>query len=124
LPRLGDQHLGTITKLDVEAWVASVTADGIGAATINTAHRLLRTILSKAEQADMIVKNPARLVKTPRAGSEEMRFLGLDELARIADAVPDRDRALVLLLGLGGFRIGEATALRVEDLDLLRRTVG
>jgi integrase len=52
-----------------------------------------------------------------------MRFLSAGELWRVADAVADRDRALVLLLGLCGPRIGEAAALTLEDLDLLRRTL-
>jgi integrase len=39
------------------------------------------------------------------------------------EVVPERDRALVLLLGLAGLRIGEATALQVGDVDFMRRSV-
>ena len=37
--------------------------------------------------------------------------------------MPDRDRALVYFLAYTGARIGEASALRVKHLDLIRRTV-
>ncbi len=52
-----------------------------------------------------------------------MRFLSAEELASVVDAAADRERALIMLLGLCGLRIGEAAALTVEDLDLLRGSV-
>ncbi len=41
----------------------------------------------------------------------------------VADGVPERYRALVLFLAYTGLRIGEAVALRVQNLDLLRGRV-
>lgn len=122
LPYLGRRRLGELTRLDIERWVGELTAAGVGAATVNAAHRVLRRVLSAAEAAGYIGRNVARGVKTPRPPREEMRFLDATELSSIVEAVPDNDRALVLLLGLCGLRIGEAAALAVEDLDLLRRT--
>lgn len=122
LPRLGSRQLGSLTPLDVKEWVARLS-EGAGPATVHAAFRVLRRILSSAVEAEIIARNPARGIKTPRAEREEMRFLGAEELGRVAAAVPQRYRALVLLLGYRGLRIGEATALRVEDLDLLRGKV-
>ena len=45
------------------------------------------------------------------------------DLERLAQAVPHRYRALILVAGVLGLRWGEAVALRVRDLDFLRRTV-
>ncbi|HXF72084.1 MAG TPA: site-specific integrase, partial [Actinomycetota bacterium] len=50
-----------------------------------------------------------------------MRPLSAREVAALAEAVPGRDRALIFVLGYAGLRIGEAAALRVGDVDLLRR---
>lgn len=52
-----------------------------------------------------------------------MRALTAEEIWTVAGAVPARDRALVILLGLCGLRIGEAAALTVDDFDFLRRSV-
>jgi integrase len=103
--------------------VAALTAAGVRAATVGASFRLLRRVLSAAEAAGMVTKNPARGVKVPPSPREEMRFLSPGELLAVAEAVEERDRALVLLLGLCGLRIGEALALTVDDLDLLRRRV-
>src|SRR5947207_11773248 len=52
-----------------------------------------------------------------------MRFLSSPEVARLANAIDERYRALVYLLAYGGLRVGEAAALRVEHLDLLHGRV-
>jgi len=53
----------------------------------------------------------------------EPRFLTQDEVRRIAEGVPEHYRALVSFLAWTGLRIGEASALRVKNLDLTVRTV-
>lgn len=123
LPRLGARPLDRISRLDVETWLAQLLADGVGPARAAAAFRVLRLVLGAAERADFIPRNPARGVKAPRSPRREMRFLTPEEVDRIADAVPPRYRALVYLLAYCGLRIGEAIALRVENLDLLRRRV-
>jgi integrase len=50
-----------------------------------------------------------------------MRFLSAEEVGRLADAVSHRYRALIYFLAYGGLRIGEAAALRGEDIDLRGR---
>jgi integrase len=52
-----------------------------------------------------------------------MRFLTPAEIARLADAIRSRYRALVLVGAYGGLRIGELAGLRRSRVDLLRGTV-
>ena len=49
-------------------------------------------------------------------------YLSVEQLNRLADE-SGRYRGLVLLLGVGGLRWGEAAALRVADIDFLRRRI-
>jgi integrase len=49
-------------------------------------------------------------------------YLNADQLQRLVDESGNY-RSLVLLLGVGGLRWGEAIALRVCDVDFLRRRV-
>jgi len=123
LPALGDHQLAAITRRDVADLLARLGAGGTGAPTIAAVHRILRAVLSEAVREEAIAANPASRVRAPTVEATARRFLSADELESIAAAVEPRYRALVLLLGYGGLRFGEAAALRVKDLDLLRRRV-
>jgi integrase len=92
----------------------------VGTATISASYRLLRADLKRALASRYISWDPTAAVQAPKARSEEMRFLAPEEVDRLAEAHPERYRVLVYLLAYGGPRIGEAAALRVGDLDLLR----
>lgn len=122
LPTFGAVPLGRITREDVKSWVAKMGRT-TGAATTSVAYRLLRRVLNSAVDHGRIAHNPAARIRLPRKQPREPRFLSASEVARLADATPDRYRALVLVLAYGGLRIGEAAALRVGDVDLLRRRV-
>src|SRR5215211_317552 len=73
--------------------------------------------------ADMIARSPCRAVRLPKVEREEMRFLAPAEVARLADAINPRYRALVLVGAYGGLRIGELAGLRRGRVDLLHGTV-
>jgi integrase len=123
LPALGSKRLVGISRLDVEAFLSGLRARRVGEPTIAGAYRVLRAVLAKAEMDGRILASPCRGVRMPRPADKEQRVLTMEELEAIADAVPDRYRALVLVLGYCGLRIGEAAALRVSDADFLRRVI-
>jgi integrase len=80
-------------------------------------------MLDAAVAARMIPVNPCGGVKLPRIEREEMRFLTPAEIARLADVVAPRYRALVLLAAYGGLRIGELAGLKSRRIDMLRRRI-
>jgi integrase len=113
--------IGSIRPEDVRAWRAGLVARGVGAATVEAATRLLKTVLNRAVEDELIARSPARHVENPStAPAGGLRVLEAEELARLSDAHPERYRGLVWLLGTRGLRIGEASALRVGDVDLMR----
>jgi integrase len=63
--------------------------------------------------------NPAKRIHTPELRDREPFFLTADQVDAVAGEVGGRDRALVYFLAYTGARIGEATALRVRNLDLI-----
>jgi integrase len=123
LPALGDHVLSSITRANVEDLFADMRARGKGDATIAVTHRLLGCLMSKAVRDERIGRNPAASVSVAKGSKREPRFLNAAEVAVLADAVPARERALVLLLSYCGPRIGEASYLRVKHVDLFRRRV-
>jgi integrase len=60
---------------------------------------------------------------TGQEKSPERPVLAVPQVYALADAVPDRYRALVLLAVFGSLRWGELAALRRSDIDFQARTV-
>jgi integrase len=52
-----------------------------------------------------------------------MRFLGAEEVARLADAAPEHYRPLIVTAAYVGLRWGELAGLAVDHVDTLRRTI-
>jgi integrase len=123
LPRFGTTPLAAITQPAVQAWVADLSARGFKPATVVKAYQLLGRTMTAAVNADMLARSPCRAVRLPKVEREEMRFLTPAEVARLADAIGPRYRALVLLGAYGGLRIGELAGLRRGRVDLLRGMV-
>lgn len=65
----------------------------------------------------MIRRNPVVGLELPSIVRKEQAALTLEELLRIEQECPDH-RALILVMGLMGLRLGEARALQVQDVDL------
>ena len=106
---------------DVQAWVAELSAKR-GPVIVATAYSVLARILDDAVRDRSLVINPARGVKLPKRPPRRNVYLTVGQLNRLADEA-GRYKSLVLLLGVGGLRWGEAAALRVSDIDFLRRRI-
>lgn len=121
---LGPRAIRTIAKGDVRTFLAELrTKERKGAATVEAVARLLHRVLEVAVDEDRIPRNPAHGVQVAAAQRREPRFLTEEEVKAIVQEVPERYRALVWTLALGGLRIGEASALRVKNLDLKGGTI-
>jgi len=121
LPTFGDMPLTAITPLDVKRWHANLST---GPTARANAYGLLRSIFGDAVDEEVLPRSPARIKGAgTKHRARELRVLTADELQAIADAIPPRYRALVLLGGWCGLRFGELAALRRSDLDLKRGVV-
>jgi integrase len=120
-PRWGTTPIAEIRFSDVQAWVAEL-ASWRGPVIVETSCSVLRRILSDAVADKMLLSNPATGVRLPKRAKRRNVYLTASQLHRLADE-SGRYRGLVLLLGVGGLRWGEAAALRASDIDWLRRRV-
>lgn len=85
---------------------------------------ILRGILDLAVDDRLIHKNPAAATKNqPRKHSTKpRRYLTDEEVAQLATAVADPLKStLILMLSYTGLRWGEGAALRVRDVNILKR---
>jgi integrase len=118
----GQVAIADVTPADVAAWLQRLVSSGLAAGSVRYIHRILSLALAYAVLDGRLTRNPAAGVPLPRAKARPKRFLSHGELARLADECGDYG-ALINSLGYTGLRWGEAVALQVEDLDLLRRRI-
>jgi len=115
------KRIADIRYSEVQAWVAELSCKR-GTAIVQTAYSVLARILDDAVRDRLLASNPARGVKLPKRAPRRNVYLTAAQLEQLA-AESGHHRSLVLLLGVGGLRWGEAAALRVRDVDFLRRRI-
>src|SRR4051794_31624138 len=120
--RLGDRRLSAVRPSEVQAW-ASDRAQVLAPSTLRNLVSLLRSIYASAVLDRLVASSPVVRVTLPRHERARVVPLTVTQVQALADAIPARNRAMVLTQAGLGLRIGELLALRVEDVDFLRRTV-
>lgn len=116
-PVLGEVFLVDVTPDMVRAWYKGLQRNR-GDSVAAKAYVRLRQILSQAVDDDLILKNPCKIERGGAERHPEQRFVTLSELFRLAETIDRRYRAMVLVAGLAGLRLGELCALRGKDVDL------
>jgi len=120
LPTWADARLSSVTHEGVAAWVAGLEASGLSASSIRQTHRVFALLLGLAVRDGRLARNPAAGVALPRTVRAEQVYLTHGQVDRLASAAGEY-RVAVLFLAYTGVRFGEMAALRVRNLDLLRR---
>ncbi|HEY2956651.1 MAG TPA: tyrosine-type recombinase/integrase [Actinomycetota bacterium] len=123
LPAFAATPLAEIDALAVRAWLAGMEAAGVGASTRAKCYRLLSRVLGQAVEAGYLARNPCTVRGAASDPAAEMRFATVAQVAELAEAVPPRYRALVLVAAYAGLRWGELAGLRAKRVDLLHRQV-
>jgi integrase len=119
---LGSRRAGAVRPSEVQAWVTD-RAQHLAPTTM----RILVTLVSGAYRAavlDRVVgSSPFVRIALPRIERERIVPLTVEQVSALADEIGERYRAMVLVQAGCGLRIGELLALRVQDVDWLRRTL-
>lgn len=111
-----------VTFEGLTEWVARLALGGLGPSGIRQSVFVMSAALDHAMRGGRIRSNPAHGLGLPRPQRRDYVYLTHEQLhALAAEARPGR--VFVLLLGYTGLRWGEATALRVCDIDLARRRI-
>lgn len=119
--RLGALPLEAVKREDVAAWIRDLERQGLSSKTIRDRQAFLSAAFARAVDDELLVRNPAHKAKIAKtARRREAVFLSLDELQAILAQAPAEWHPIIITLAGTGLRIGEATALRVGDVDLGR----
>jgi len=125
-PVWGTVPVADINLADIEDWVARMSAvktvrNGSRRTVVLRAHGVLSGILAYAVKKKRLAANPALGVENfPDKAGKRRVYLTADDVTRLADE-SGQHRVLVLVLAYCGVRWGEAIALRVSDVQFLRR---
>lgn len=115
-PGLGDRVLTEITPGDVRLWFASLDPER---ETRNArAYGVLTAVLNTAVDDGLLDRSPARIkgASAVKHTKRSVVLLEADELAALAEAMPENLRLTVLLTGWCGLRRGELLALTRTDV--------
>ncbi len=119
--RLAKLKIVSITREDVEGWVRDMLEEDVRPGSYEKALTLLRAILREALKEQRVASNAAEGVELPTREHRQAFPLTPEQIALVAETVPARHKVLVYTLGFLGLRIGEASALRVADVDLEKK---
>lgn len=124
VPRIGDLAVSEATADRLQRFLELVAAEN-GPGASKTARAVLSGMMALAARADAVRHNPVRELAGTGAKPKGATAIPLDELPGVLEKVRADERLvaldmadLVMFLAGTGVRIGEACALRWEDVDL------
>jgi integrase len=116
-PHLGGVELGRLTTALVRRWRSDLLDSGVSESMAAKCYRLLRAVLNTAAGEDGIIRaNPCRVRGADRENPAERPVPTVAQVFALADRMPARFRALVLVTAFTSLRWGEVTALRRCDV--------
>lgn len=109
---------------DVQTWVTKESERGLAASTIRTRLNYVQMAFRAAVDNQVISRNPAARVKTPRIRKREatMKILTAEQVNAALEAAGEF-RPFVAVCVFAGLRLGEAAGLQVGDIDPARNTI-
>ena len=123
-PYLGHLDVGAVRPQTIRAWRKQLLDGGTTEPQAVKAYCLLRAVFNTAMKEDGIVRdNPCRIKGYDKYHTPERPVATVVQVLALAEAVPTRFRALVIVAALSGLRWGELVALRRCDVDLIEGTV-
>jgi integrase/recombinase XerD len=129
LQRFTGRQVAEATSRQLEAWIASMRADGLAPATIARRASAVRAYFRHLVLIGSKTENPAASLQLPRRPRTIPRALSPAETDRLIEAATGstprtlRDRALVELLYGAGLRVSEAVGLDKASVAIEERVV-
>lgn len=122
-PKWSSRTVRDVQRSGVKAWMVEMQDKGAKPTTIESGMEVLRGILQVAVDDKRLSENAARNHQLPARTEPPKVYLSHEQVWELADVIDPRYQTLILFLVYTGLRYGEAAALSVQDVDLLRRQV-
>ena len=132
-PALGPVRVRQLHRGTLKAFLSGKLASGLSVDSVRLIHATLRAMLSAAVEDGLLIDNPSRglgrvlrLVRSRAARQEDIKALDAEQEGAFLRAALEKDShfyPLFLLLARTGMRLGEALALKWDDVDLVGREI-
>lgn len=128
-PKLAGTPVGKLAPARITGVLSKITATEMRSKARSLLQRVGNFAVSvgyvQANFVEKVFEHRTREAKVQRRRLEAKpeRMPSTEEVGRLAAALPDRYRTLVLVMAFEGLRPGEAFGLRVGDLDFERGTI-
>lgn len=113
---LGGMRLVDVQPMNVREWLTSRSMV-LSPSSVHRVQTFLSSVFDDARINHLVTWSPADGVKAKSVPKKRWTVVTDDEIEALIEAMPERYTALIRVLAIAGLRIGEALALRVEDVD-------
>jgi integrase len=118
-PAFGTLRLEQLTPQLIQRWLLDHKTEHGARRRITLAHATLRSALTDAQRLQLVAINAATLVKVPKPTSRKITPFDVGQAAAFLRAAERHRLSALFSVALAcGLRLGEATGLRWEDVDL------
>ncbi len=117
LPTIGRHKVARVTKLDVQRLIARWSQDA-KSSTVHRRFSVLRSMFGLALDMGMIARLPTERATLPPLRRTVRQLPTLDDVSRIAAALPPELAAMPVIAAYAGLRWGEVAGLQVADVNL------
>ena len=118
----GERIVSTLKPLDLEDYQEKREEDGRAAATVDMEISLMKTMITKAFDNDLVDGRTVKAFRTVKrklrkAANARKRTLTIEEYLKLVDVAPDHLKAFLTLAFNTGMRTGELRGLRWSHID-------
>lgn len=121
-PLIGDVPLSSFTPDTVQAVVKRLQ-ETYAPSTVEVTYSYVSTVFKAAVGSRRIASTPCVGIKLPEVVKAKVVPLEVDKVFALADAMPERYRAMVILAAGTGMRQGEVFGLTVDRVEFLKRRI-
>lgn len=124
LPALSAYRLSAITPQLLQSLYADKLKSGLSPRTVHYIHTLIHKALKQALKWGMVTRNVADLVDKPSQKRKAPNVWSADQANRFLNEINGHRWYPIYVIAIYcGLREGEILGLRVEDIDLMKRTL-
>jgi len=116
VPQFGERRIDELSTMEFQAFFNSLLGE-LSPYTICNMHAALRAALEQAKIWNLVEKNAAIGVKLPKKKpSKPTLLLTFPQIKAVIEHLPEPTKTIVTLIVFGSMRVGEALALRWNDI--------